>query len=128
MRRTLAVLALSGLLATVVGSASHVDVDGSVIQYGEDTVSCDTDGVNANWGLETRDATTGLDYVRTVRIDAIDANCAGAQMFVQVLGSSANLLFEGNKPITTAVSGVSFTFTTDLDPEDIESLRVWIEG
>jgi hypothetical protein len=123
MRRTLAVLALSGLAATVVGSAATLTVDGNVIQAGTAvSVACDANGIDANWGLETDDNT-----VRSVRFSDVDAACAGADMFVQLYDEDGALL--GSRMKATAVAGsTSFPLSPFQAPETIGSVKVWIEG
>jgi hypothetical protein len=124
MRRTLAVLALSGLAATVVGSAATLTVDGNVIQEGSSTVACDTTGIDANWGLETDDNT-----VRSVRFSGVDAACVGAEMFVELYDAADSVIFKSDKVVTGAVNGESFSISAPyLTPASIERVRVWIEG
>ena len=55
MKRILIALMAGAAVFTIAfASAAALGVNGNVIQAGVDTdVSCDTDGVNANWGLET---------------------------------------------------------------------------
>ena len=53
MKRILAALMAGAAVFTIAfASAAALGVNGNVIQAGVDSdVSCDTDGVNANWGL-----------------------------------------------------------------------------
>jgi|SRR5688500_3932620 hypothetical protein len=122
MRRTLAVLALSGLAATVVGSAASLAVDGSVIQAGSSTVTCDNNGIDANWGLELDD-----NSVRSVRFSGVDPFCQGAEMFVQVydtggapIGGTLSTVIGATDPRVNLPAGTT--------PESIGSVKVWIEG
>ena len=128
MRRTLAVLALSGLLAAVAGSASVVAVNGGVIQAGSSEVSCDTNGIDANWGLETDDNT-----VRSVRFTGVDADCDDSLMWVEVFAGDDSTLYKSADGVlvtpTNRASGVKFNFPSPyLTPEAISSVKVWIEG
>lgn len=120
MKRLLAaLLAGAAVFAIAFASAAALDVDGNVIQAGVDSdVRCDADGVEANWGLETSDNT-----VRFVRIDSIDAECNGAEMWVSVNDGTAQ------GPVVISGGQAKFNFAAPYPaPEDIESLRVWIEG
>ena len=127
MRRTLAILALSGLVAAIAGSASVVAVDGGVLQAGSSEVSCDTDGIDANWGLETDDNT-----VRSVRFTNVDPTCEGADMWAEVFAGDGATLYKSADPvlITSAnLASVKFSFPSPyLTPEAISSVKVWIEG
>lgn len=123
MRRTLAVLALSGLAATVVGSAAALTVDGSVIQAGASGVTCDNNGVDANWGLEV-----DTNQVSSVRISDVDPFCDGAEMWVQVYDTTGAPIGVPVKKVVPAVGDPSFPFATPQTPENIGSLKVWIEG
>jgi hypothetical protein len=116
MKRLITALAGGATIATLAfASASALTVDGGVIQSGQDGVTCDTDGVKANWGLETDD-----NSVRSVRITGIDPACVGADMFVMVNGAKI-----GQKTI----AGVQESFPmTSRTPESIQDVRVTIEG
>jgi hypothetical protein len=122
MRRTLAVLALSGLVATVAGSAAVLNVDGSTIQAGSASVACDTEGVNANWGLETDD-----NSVRSVRISEVSADCIGDEMFIEVYDGAGAVLFAKRQVVTGASN--SFAIPAPyVTPESISSVKIWMEG
>lgn len=116
-KRGIVALAVGAAVGTVgYASASVLQVDGGVIQYGESGVTCDADGVTANWGLETDDNT-----VRSVRISGIDADCVGADMFVRV----------GTTQLTKTLTGAEsegFSFTTFKTPQEIDGVKIWIEG
>lgn len=118
MKRVITALAGGAVVATVAyASASALNLDGGVIQAGSDSVACDTNGVKANWGLETDD-----NSVRSVRIDGIDANCAGADLFVSVNGAAA-------KKVAITGTSASVAFPTPYpSPESIQFVKVWIEG
>lgn len=114
-----AVLAGTAVASLAFASASALKVDGGTIQAGASgSLKCDTDGVQANWGLETDD-----NSVRSVRISGIDAACAGAEMFVKVNGVARQIV-----DLTGAESqSVSFPAPYPT-PESIETLQIWIEG
>jgi hypothetical protein len=113
-----AVLGGTAVATLAFASASALTVDGGTIQVGDDGVTCDSNGVKANWGLETDDNT-----VRSVRIDGIDSACAGAEMFVKVDDMAVK------KVLLTTSGSASIPFAAPyLAPEDIESIRIWIEG
>ena len=118
MKRLVTALVAGAALSTVAyASASVLTVDGSTIQAGSSGVSCDANGVNANWGLETDDNT-----VRSVRISEIDTACVGDVMFVKVDGRPVM-----NK--TIAGPSESFAFTGGFPaPETINDIKIWIEG
>lgn len=119
MRRTLAILALSGLVATVAGAASHLGVDSANLQYGTDTTSCDADGVQVHWGLENNG---GLVY--NARVSGVDAGCTGASMFVNVLGANDAIIFE----LEGAAANSTLRFPTPISAKDIFGVEVGIEG
>jgi hypothetical protein len=114
-----AVLGGTAVASLAFASASMLTVDGGTIQAGQDgSLYCDTDGVKANWGLETGD-----NSVRSVRIDGIDSACAGAEMFVSVDGA------EAKKVLLTASGEASVSFTSPYPtPESLETIKIWIEG
>lgn len=118
MKRLAVALAAGAAVSTLAyASASVLSVDGGTIQAGGSGVSCDTDGVKANWGLETDDNT-----VRSVRIDGIDTKCTGADMFVAVNGTRVG-------KATISGTSVSLPLATPFpSPESIQNVKVWIEG
>lgn len=119
MKRLLAaLLAGAAVFSIAFASAALLEVRGETIQAGVDAdVTCDANGVDANWGLERDDNT-----VRNVRISDIDPACAGADMFVQVDGKNL-----GSTTIDS--TSESFAFSSPFPaPETINTLRVWIEG
>jgi hypothetical protein len=119
MKRLLtALLAGAAVFSIAFASAALLEVRGETIQAGVDTdVTCDADGVDANWGLETDDNT-----VRNVRISDINQTCFGAEMFVQVDGVDlGSTIIDANSE--------TFSFSSPYPaPETINSLRIWIEG
>ena len=83
-KRTLVALGVATAVGTVgFASASALGVDGGIIQYGQSGVSCDADGVDVSWGLETDD-----NSVRSMRVEGIDPSCTGADLFVKVNGGA----------------------------------------
>ena len=126
MKRLAVALVAGAAVSTLAyASASVLKVDGGTIQAGADsTLSCDADGVKANWGLETDD-----NSVQSVRISGISADCAGTEIFVAVNGERVG---KGTIPApTTAGEDVQFKVTFGEPfptPESIENVKVWIEG
>ncbi len=125
MKRLAVALVAGAAVSTLAyASASVLNVDGGTIQAGADSkLSCDADGVKANWGLETDD-----NSVRSVRVSGISADCAGTEMFVAVNG---NRVGAGEIPTpTTAGQDVQFTvkLAQPMTPESIENIKIWIEG
>lgn len=118
MKRLLvALLAGAAVFSIAFASAALLEVRGETIQAGVDIdLTCDADGVDANWGLETDD-----NLVYNVRISDIDAACAGAGLFVKV---------NGGPTLSTVIDSASETlaFPAPLAPETINDLKVWIEG
>lgn len=113
-----AVLGGTAVATMAFASASLLTVDGGTIQAGADsTLYCDTDGVKANWGLET-DSNT----VNGVRISDIDEACGGAEMFIKVNGVARQKL------VLTGAESQSVSFPTPVTPESLESIQIWIEG
>lgn len=122
MKRLLgALLAGAAVFSIAFASAAVLTVDGNVIQAGVDgDLRCDTDGVQANWGLETTDNT-----VRYVTIVGLDAACEGQEVFVKVNEAAGDAL----GPVTVTSGQAKFNFASPYpSPESISSLRVWIEG
>jgi hypothetical protein len=122
MKRILAALMAGAAVFTIAfASAATLGVNGNTIQAGVDNdLRCDLDGVNAAWGLETTDNT-----VRSVRIEDIDPACVGSDAFVKINEAAGDAL----GPVTITSTSATFRFTAPYPhPEDIGSLRVWIEG
>lgn len=120
MRHLTAVLGATAVASLAFASASVLTVDGGTVQAGvASSLSCDTDGVKANWGLETTDNT-----VRSVRISGIDPACEGAEMWVRTntMSEAAKVELDGSDQAT-----VRFTAPFPA-PESLESVRIWIEG
>lgn len=119
MKRILvALMAGAAVFTLAFASAAALGVNGNVIQAGVDSdVSCDLDGVNANWGLETD--TNSVSYVTIV--DIADA-CTGADLFASVNGNHAV------KGAVIAGGQSKVTFPAPYSAEEIVSLKVWIEG
>lgn len=117
-KRTLVALGAATMVGTVgFASASALGVDGGVIQYGQSGVSCDADGVDVSWGLETDD-----NSVRSMKVEGIDASCAGADLFVKVnSGATKKVAIAG----TTASVAFPAPYPT---PDSIHDVKVWIEG
>lgn len=117
-KRTLAAIGVAGVVGTVgFASASALGVNGGIIQYGQSGVSCDTDGVNLNWGLETDD-----NSVRGVKVVDIDAACNGAELFVKVNDGAT-------KHVTISGGQASIPFAAPWPGADaIHDVKVWIEG
>lgn len=116
-RLAIALAAGAAVSSLAFASASVLNVDGGTIQAGQDTTSCDADGVKANWGLETDDNT-----VRSVRVSGIDGACVGADMFVSINGAAA-------KKVTIAGDQASVAFTAPYpSAESINDIKIWIEG
>lgn len=123
MKRLLFALIAGAMVFTVAfASAAVLNVNGNVIQAGVDgNVTCDSDGVDTAYGLETSD-----NSVRYVRIENIDPACNGADAFLKVNEASG----DAQGPVTIADGKATFHFAgpTYPTPESITSIRVWIEG
>jgi hypothetical protein len=119
MKRLLAaLLAGAAVFSIAFASAAALNVNGEVIQAGVDfDLRCDANGVNGNWGLET-----DTNQVINVRIDDIDAACFGAQMWVRINETDTY------GPVTIDSASETFSFNGFYTPEELVSLRVWIEG
>jgi hypothetical protein len=116
-----AVLGGTAVATLAFASASALTVDGGTLQAGAySSLTCDSDGVKVNWGLETGDNT-----VQNVRISGIDAACAGAKIFVKT-----NLMSNGvSAVVPEGASQVSIPLPSPFPaPEDINAVRVWIQG
>jgi len=121
MKRLLtALLAGAAVFTIAFASAATLGVNGNVIQAGVDgDLRCDTDGVNANWGLELDD-----NSVRNVRIVDIADACTGAEMWVRINETDTY----GPVVVVGGQANFSFAPAPYYTPEEISSLRVWIEG
>jgi hypothetical protein len=119
MKRLLAaLLAGAAVFSIAFASAATLTVNGEVIQAGVDfDLQCDANGVNGNWGLET-----DTNHVSNVRIDDIADACFGAQMWVRINETDTY------GPVTIDANSETFDFNGWYFPEDLTSLRVWIEG
>ena len=117
MKRLVTALAAGAAVSTIAfASASVLGVDGSTIQHGQDGVSCDTNGVNANWGLETDD-----NSVRSVRISEISSACIGDELFVKVNDRAVQ------KKVIAGPSE-SFTLSPQMTADEVGNVEIWIEG
>jgi hypothetical protein len=117
-RITTAVLAGATVATLAFASASALTVDSKPLQAGSASVSCDTDGVDVTWGLETTPS-----YVGSVRIADISEDCArdGAKLFVAVNGTRVT----GDAWVINATSK-SFNLPANTSPESIQDVKVWI--
>ncbi|MEQ6903848.1 hypothetical protein [Nocardioides sp. YIM 152588] len=114
-----AVAAVSAVALGTIGfaSASALDIQGGTIQYGQTGTSCDPDGVEVHWGLETDD-----NSVRSVRVSGIAGACFGKDLFVKVNGGAT---------MSTTIDAASESFslgTTYPSADAIHDVKVWIEG
>ena len=117
MKRLALALAAGAAVSTLAyASASALTVDGGTIQAGSSNVTCDTDGVKANWGLET-----DTNSVSNIRVSGIDEACIGADIFVKV---------NGGTKLTTTITDVQENLPIDpaMTPESIQNVKIWIEG
>ena len=122
-RFAIALIAGAAVSTLVYASASALIVDGGSIQAGQDTTACDSDGVKANWGLETVPSA-----VTSVRISGVAAACAGADLFVRVDSGAVQRMVIPAPATALADVSVSFPAFAARTPESIESVKVWIEG
>lgn len=121
MRRTFAILALSGLLAAVVGSAAALTVSGGVIQQGSDNdLTCTPAVAVGGWGLE---GDTGL--VSNIRFVPVAAACNGADIIVRVSHTGGP-----DQQVTATLPLVNdrVTLTPALSAASITGLEVFLEG
>jgi hypothetical protein len=127
MLRKLAVLAiLAVVLAAAYGSASGLIVSGGAVQVGSDVTYCDTDGVVVDgWGLETD---LEPDYVGSVRITGIAEACKGNLMFVQLYDGTQTKIFGQSLSVAIDNTTESVPFPVHVNPEEIDQIRIWIEG
>jgi hypothetical protein len=121
MKRILvALMAGAAVFTLAFASAAVLNVNGNTIQAGVDTdLSCDLNGVNADWGLETTDNL--VYYVKVVDIDPL---CNGSDAFAKINDQAGDAM----GPVVISGGVAKFTFATPMQPELINSLRVWIEG
>lgn len=118
-RVTIATFAGLAMATAGFASASVLAVDGGTIQYGQSGVSCDLDGVDTSWGLETDD-----NSVRSVRVENIDAACTGDKLFLKVNGGATK---------SADITGTSVSFPLGSagnwpTADSIHDVKVWIEG
>ncbi len=140
---------LGSLIAIAIGSAATLNVEGSVVQAGEDgSLWCDGNGVTVDSYI-LNDIPGSQEGVLGIRIKDVDPACAGARMFLRLDDGAGNVLAY-SKPESGACYGVSnwviaqtseptlgYVFTTvdggrttevTVDPADIEKIKFWIEG
>lgn len=113
-----AVLGGTAVASLAFASASTLNVDGGVVQVGEDiTLTCDDDGVKVDFGLET-----DTDLVHRATVTGIAEDCLGADIVLQT-----NLL-ANNEKLVGEIAGDThvFTFATPQDAAALESVKVWI--
>ena len=117
-KRILIALAAGAAVATTgFASASVLGVDAGTIQYGSGKVTCDGNGVDLNYGLETEDNT-----VRNIRVVDIDPLCDGATLFMKVdWGTVRQAVISGG------TANVVFP-APYLNPANINDVAIWIEG
>ncbi len=108
------------LIAATYAAAAGLTVDGATIQAGQDfTLYCDNDGIQVGgWGLETQD-----NSVRSVRLTGIDAKCNGNEINVFIEGPD-----KFYRKTLTAEAQQSVPFSPYLTPEEINGIKIWIEG
>lgn len=114
-RITTAVIAGATVATLAYASASALTVDSKPLQAGSDTVTCDENGVQVAWGLETDD-----NSVRNVKVADIAEACHGAKLFVAVNGVRVGSGW------TITGSTTSFALKSGTTPESIENVTVWI--
>ena len=127
MRRLIIALVAGSVVAAVAVSAAVLDVNGGVIQYGEDTtLTCDTDGVYVDgWGLEM-DTPASVTYVR---IKGVSSACNGADMFVQVLNNGGEKITQGSFKDLLGDEDTPYKVTFPATPpQNIGGIKVAIEG
>lgn len=118
MRRILLILTVAALAGALAASASQLNVTAEPMQAGTATVTCDPDGVNVAWILETNTGVEG------VRVEGIHPDCTGATLYVDVI-----LTGGGGPELDTEISGTEETFNlASIDPVDIQSVNVFIGG
>jgi hypothetical protein len=117
MKRVITALAGGAVVATVAyASASALPIGGGALQVGTKSATCDTNGVKVNWGLETDN-----NLVYNVAVSDIAAACNGANLFVKVNGGTTQ---------STVIddSTVKIRFASPLSANDVDNVKVWIEG
>jgi hypothetical protein len=127
MFKILAFLAVLGLVvAAAYASAAGLLVGGGALQVGSDVTYCDTNGVTVTgWGLETDEP----DAVYYVKIGGIASACVGNDLFVQLYdGTQTKIFNKALGPVTVVSPETKVTFSPVVDPEKIESIKIWIEG
>ena len=113
-KRTAVALAAGAIMSTAgFASASALNVEGGIIQYGEDTVlTCDEDGLTAAWTVDP--ATEAV----LLTISGINAACQGSTLSVKA----------GSQTFTKALGAgdttVSFPFTGQ--PPNTNSIKMWL--
>lgn len=120
-RIALALVVAAVLFGAVYASAAALNVDGGVIQHGEDDyLKCTEALVVDGWGLETDDNT-----VRSVRFQELPDECNGAEAFVRIhLDGGGNVA--SHWTVTDGMHSISFS--PYLTPDEIIGVEAWIEG
>lgn len=116
-----AIVAGAAVASLAYASASVLTVTSKPLQAGGASVTCDVDGVNVRWGLETT-----ANEVQSVKVEGIDSACygKGASVFVGIDGGEGKY----KQALTTAPADgvVSISLPAGTAPESINDVKVWI--
>jgi len=115
MRRSLYALLVAGLVfALAYGAAASLSVDGGVLQAGsDDTLQCDTDGVDVSYTVGWTD-NDGF-KVTNVTVSGISNACEGKTLAVQLTSGGSGVSAE-----STTITGTSVT----IDVPDVLAATV----
>jgi hypothetical protein len=119
MKRTIVALLIGGMVfGTVLAAAATLNVNGGVIQAGNDSdLTCDSSGVDVlGWGLNS-----GTGLVENVRIGNVSAACAGAGLQARIQLSSGPSYITGPLP-----AGHTYEVTI-LASEPAIGYRLWFK-
>lgn len=120
-RYAIAAGAAALVFSGVYGAAAALAVDGGALQTGQDTLVCDSNGVEVvGYGYEND--TQQFSYVR---VGDVDTACTGADMLVVVRGGGQQLA-DG----VAVVDGPEVRVNLDqpVNGEAAESVQITIEG
>ncbi|MCE0488001.1 hypothetical protein [Ornithinimicrobium sediminis] len=125
MKRIITALAGGAAVATLAfASASLLDINsGATLQTGDASTTCDENGVDLAWALETDDVSVGQPaLVYWLTVSDIASECEGAELYVNIDGADAIISTIGS------AGSERVDFATPLEAQDIENVRVSISG
>jgi hypothetical protein len=122
MKFLIAIALALGISAVAYAAAAQLNVNGGVIQYGEDTqLQCDQDGVQVYW------STNGAD-VDHVTIAGISGNCVGTDIGIVITGSGNSVLYTSPFQNHSVDGNEVFNIPAGVHSVDVTDIHITIRG